>query len=120
MGIASTRQEDGKERGGEVRVSAKKRDRPDLGVHVMQVRTVWCGPYGMVGMGWQLRWSTQASGYMVPRRAPMPAHKSQVPSTLRTKVRPLGRCSRTRPFIALDWEGSTRCEPSDRRHLKVR
>lgn len=49
MGIASTRQADGKERGGEVRVSAKKET--DLGVHVMQVRCVlwvWCGLYGMV------------------------------------------------------------------------
>lgn len=45
MGIASTRQADGKERGGEVRVSAKKET--DLGVHIMQVRcvlwVVWSG-----------------------------------------------------------------------------
>lgn len=45
MRIASTRQEDGRERGGEVRASAKTEQ--TKGVHVMQVRT-WCGLYGMV------------------------------------------------------------------------
>lgn len=42
----ATRRRERKRRGGQGK--CKKRDRPDLGVHVMQVRTVWCGLYGMV------------------------------------------------------------------------
>lgn len=71
-------------------------------------------------MGWQLRWSTPSRGYTVLRRAPTPARDLKYPRLCAQNGDHWGRRPDLGHSSPLIGKGSTRCEPSDRRHVKVR
>lgn len=100
----ATRRRERKRRRGQGR--CKNRGRPK-GVHVMQVRT-WCGPvwHGKVGMGWQLRWSTEMWGIRYLRLGP---RSTELPSNLYFAHKSLAAChcpdlGHFHGPRALDWE----------------